>query len=256
MSAAEAVADVPSGSTLAVGGFGMVGVPIALIRALLDAGTDHLEIVSNNLGSETWGLGELLAQRRIRRAISSYIGSNREFARQYMAGELELELTPQGTLAERLRAGGAGIPAFFTPTGVGTVIAEGGLPWRYGADGEPVVLSPAKETRRFDVLGRDREYVLETALRCDVAFVRAAVADRSGNCLFERSARNFNPLAAQSARTTIVEVDELVDAGDLDPDAVHLPGIHVDRIVVHTTEEAGELPIELLTTRQRGDHDS
>ena len=254
-SAVEAVADIPSGSTIAVGGFGMVGVPIVLIRALLDAGTDELEIVSNNLGSDGWGLGLLLAQKRIRRAVSSYLGSNKEFARQYLAGELEVELTPQGTLAERLRAGGAGIPAFYTPTGVGTVVSEGGMPWRYGADGEPELVSPPKEVRRFDTLGRDQEYVLEHGIRADFALVRAARADRHGNLVFARSARNFNPLAAQSARVTIAEVDEIVELGELDADAVHLPGIHVDRIVLHTPDEAAELPIELRTVRSRNEED-
>lgn len=252
VSATEAVSDISSRSRIAVGGFGMVGVPIVLIRALLAAGADDLEIVSNNLGSDDWGLGLLLRERRIRRAISSYLGSNREFARQYLAGELEVELTPQGTLAERLRAGGAGIPAFYTPTGVGTVVSEGGMPWLYGADGEIAVASPPKEVRQFSSLGTEREYVLEHGIRCDFALIRAARADRAGNCVFEQSARNFNPLAAQSARTVIVEVDEVVGSGAIDPDAVHLPGIFVDRIVVHTPTEAAELPIELLTTRPRG----
>lgn len=251
LTAHDAVADITSGSRIAVGGFGMVGVPIVLIRALLDAGAHNLEIVSNNLGSDDWGLGILLKNRRIRRAISSYLGSNQEFARQYLEGELEVELTPQGTLAERLRAGGAGIPAFFTPTGVGTAVAEGGMVWRYDHEGEPAMISPPKDVRRFDSLGDDQEYVLELGIRCDFALIRAAVADRAGNCLFERSARNFNPLAAQSARVAIVEVDEVVEVGVLDPDAVHLPGIYVDRIVQHSAAERVDLPIELRTTRPR-----
>ena len=169
--------------------------------------------------------------------------------------DYELTATPQGTLAERLRAGGAGIPAFYTPTGVGTVVSEGGMPWRYGADGEPELVSPPKEVRRFDTLGRDQEYVLEHGIRADFALVRAARADRHGNLVFARSARNFNPLAAQSARVTIAEVDEIVELGELDADAVHLPGIHVDRIVLHTPEEAAELPIELRTVRSRNEED-
>lgn len=250
-SAREAVADIPSGSTLAVGGFGLVGVPIVLIRALLELGTDHLEVVSNNCGVDGWGLGELLAAGRIDRVIASYIGENKEFARQYLGGEVEVELTPQGTLAERMRAGGVGIPGFFTATGVGTAVSEGGLPWRYAADGSVAVTSPAKETRLLDSLGEEREYVFERAIRADYGLVRAAKGDRHGNLVFEKSARNFNPLAGMSGRITIAEVDEIVEPGDLDPDAVHLPGIYVDRIVQLTREEATELPIEKVTVRTR-----
>jgi 3-oxoacid CoA-transferase subunit A len=250
-SAADAVADIPSGSTIAVGGFGLVGVPIVLIRALLERGTDHLQVVSNNCGVDGWGLGELLSAGRIDRIIASYIGENKEFARQYLGGEVEVELTPQGTLAERLRAGGVGIPGFFTATGVGTAVSEGGLPWRYGADGSVVLTSPVKETRILTSLGEEREYVFETAIRADVGLVRAAKGDRHGNLVFEKSARNFNPLAGMSARLTIAEVDELVEPGEIDPDQVHLPGIYVDRIVQLTHEQATELPIEKTTIRKR-----
>jgi 3-oxoacid CoA-transferase subunit A len=250
-SAADAVADIPSGSTIAVGGFGLVGVPIVLIRALLAQGTDHLEVVSNNCGVDGWGLGEILSEGRIDRVIASYIGENKEFARQYLGGELEVELTPQGTLAERLRAGGVGIPGFFTATGVGTMVSEGGLPWRYAADGSVAIQSPPKETRILNSLGEDREYVFEEAIRADYALVRAARGDRHGNLVFEKSARNFNPLAGMSGRITIAEVDEIVEPGEIDPDQVHLPGIYVDRVVQLTHEQATELPIEKTTERAR-----
>jgi 3-oxoacid CoA-transferase subunit A len=250
-SADEAVADIPSGSTIAVGGFGLVGVPITLIRALLARGTDHLEVASNNCGIDDWGLGELLSAGRIDRMIASYIGENREFARRYLGGELEVELTPQGTLAERLRAGGVGIPGFFTATGVGTAVSEGGLPWRYGLDGSVAITSPPKETRLLSSLGVEREYVFEQAIRADYSLVRAAKGDRHGNLVFERSARNFNPVAGMSGRVTIAEVDEIVEPGQIDPDQVHLPGIYVDRIVQLTPEQASELPIEKTTERTR-----
>ena len=250
-SAAEAVAGIPSGASIAVGGFGLVGVPIELIRALLERDTTDLEIVSNNCGVDGWGLGLLLAAGRIRRVIGSYVGENKEFARQYLGGEVEVELTPQGTLAERLRAGGVGIPAFYTASGVGTMVSEGGLPWRYAADGSVAVASPPKPTAVFDVLGRETSYVLETAIRTDWALVRAAKADTLGNLVFERSARNFNPLVAMAGRLTIAEVDEVVEPGELDPDAVHLPGIYIDRIVQLTPEQAAELPIEKRTVRER-----
>src|SRR6478609_7341977 len=195
-SAAEAVADIPPGASLAVGGFGLCGIPSVLIEALLEAGTGDLEVVSNNCGVEGWGLGRLLDARLIRRMVSSYVGENAEFARQYLAGELELELTPQGTLAERLRAGGSGIPAFFTATGVGTQVADGGLPWRYAADGSVAVASPPKEVREFPTAEGTRTYVLEKAIVADFALVRAWKGDRHGNLVFNKSSRNFNPLAA------------------------------------------------------------
>jgi 3-oxoacid CoA-transferase A subunit len=246
-SAAEAVADIPDGATLAVGGFGLVGVPISLIGAILEQGASGLEVVSNNCGVDGWGLGILLSEGRIRRIIASFIGENKEFARQYLAGEVEVELTPQGTLAERLRAGGVGIPAFFTATGVGTVVSEGGMPWRYAADGSVLVESPRKHTQEFG----GREYVLEEAIRADFGLVRAAVGDTHGNLVFEKSARNFNPLAGMSGRITIAEVDEIVPAGTLDPDGIHLPGIYVDRIVQLSPEQAADLPIEKTTVRSR-----
>ena len=242
---AEAVADIPSGATLAVGGFGLCGVPQALIQALYDAGTDDLRVVSNNCGVDEWGLGILLYAKRISRMTSSYVGENKEFARQYLAGELELELTPQGTLAERLRAGGSGIPAFFTATGVGTQVADGGLPWRYAADGSVAVASPPKETRAYG----DRDYVLEDAITTDFGLVHALVGDRQGNLVFHESARNFNPLCAMAGRVTIAEVEQVVEPGELDPDRVHLPGVFVQR-VVHVP--AGEKRIERRTVRPKG----
>jgi 3-oxoacid CoA-transferase subunit A len=244
-SAAEAVADIPDGATLAVGGFGLCGIPTVLIQALLDAGTTDLEAVSNNCGVDDWGLGLLLGEHRIRRMVSSYVGENKEFARQYLSGELEVELTPQGTLAERMRAGGSGIPAFFTATGGGTQVAEGGLPWRYDDAGNVVVSSPAKETRDFG----DREYVLEEAIVADFGLVRAWKGDRHGNLVYRDSARNFNPLAAMCGRLTIAEVEELVDPGDLNPNDVHTPGIFVQRVVALTAEQAADKRIEKRTVR-------
>ena len=250
-SAAQAVADIPSGASLAVGGFGLCGIPSVLIAALLEAGTTDLEAVSNNCGVDDWGLGLLLRAKRIRRMVASYVGENKEFERQYLQGELEVELTPQGTLAERLRAGGAGIPAFFTATGVGTQVADGGLPWRYDGDGSVAMASPAKETREMTFAGQTREYVLEQALTPDFGLVRALRGDRHGNLVFHESARNFNPLCAMAGRVTIAEVEELVDPGELSPDAVHLPGIYVQRVVALTPEQAGEKRIERRTVRER-----
>ena len=248
-SADDAIADIPDGATLAVGGFGLVGVPITLIRALLARGTSGLSVVSNNCGVDGWGLGLLVDAHRIRRVTASYIGENKEFARQYLAGELEVELTPQGTLAERLRAGGAGIPAFYTATGVGTVVANGGMPIKYAADGSVELATEPKEVREFATLGSRHSYVLEPSIVTDFALVRAAVGDRAGNLRFEESARNFNPPAAMAGRITIAEVDHLVEVGELGPDDIHLPGIFVDRVVELTAEQAAELPIEKVTTR-------
>ncbi|QTX05115.1 CoA transferase subunit A [Agromyces archimandritae] len=231
-SAAEAVADIPSGATLAVGGFGLCGIPMVLIDALLQTGVDGLQVVSNNCGVDDWGLGVLLAAGRIAKMTSSYVGENKEFARQYLSGELELELTPQGTLAEKLRAGGSGIAAFFTQTGVGTQVAEGGLPQRYAADGSVAKASAAKPVQVFDVDGERREFVLEEAIAADFSLVHAKRADRFGNLVFDKSARNFSPLAAMAGRVCVAQVEEIVEAGELDPDAVHLPGVYVDRIVV------------------------
>ena len=248
-SAAEAVADIGSGSTLAVGGFGLCGVPSVLIEALLEQGADQLEAVSNNCGVDEWGLGRLLFAKRIRRMISSYVGENKEFARQYLSGELEVELTPQGTLAERMRAGGTGIPAFFTATGVGTQVAEGGLPWKYDADGNVVVASPAKEVRTVATLDGDKEFVLEEAFVADFGLVRAWKGDRHGNLVFRQSAQNFNPLAAMCGRTTIAEVEHLVEPGEIDPAEVHTPGVFVQRVVELTPEQAEDKRIEKRTVR-------
>ena len=223
----EAVADVSDGATIAVGGFGLCGIPDALIRALADSGVGNLEVFSNNCGVDDHGLGILLGSRQIRRVTASYVGENKEFARQYLSGELEVELTPQGTLAERLRAGGAGIPAFFTPAGVGSPVADGGLPWRYAADGSVALASPAKETRKFG----DKRYVLELGITADFALVHALRGDTAGNLVFDKTALNFNPLAAMAGKVTIAQVEELVPAGTIDPAQVHLPGVFVQRIV-------------------------
>ena len=215
---------VQDGQTVAVGGFGLCGIPEALIAALRDSGKTGLTAISNNAGVDGFGLGMLLNTRQIRKMISSYVGENKEFERQYLAGELELEFNPQGTLAERLRAGGAGIPAFFTRTGYGTIVAEG------------------KETREFD----GKHYVLETALHADVALVKAWKADASGNLVYRKTARNFNPAVAMAGKICVAEVEELVEVGALDPDTIHTPGIYVDRIVVNA---APEKRIEQRTVR-------
>ncbi len=248
-SAADAVADIASGSTIAVGGFGLCGIPSVLIEALLEAGTEDLQAVSNNCGVDDWGLGRLLGARRLRRMIASYVGENKEFARQYLAGELEVELTPQGTLAERMRAGGSGIAAFYTATGGGTQVAEGGIPWRYDDQGAVVVSSPPKDTRTFETAAGPKEFVLEEAIVADVGLVRAARGDRHGNLVYEASARNFNPLAAMCGRVTIAEVEELVEPGEIDPAEVHTPGVFVQRVVELTPEQAAEKRIEKVTTR-------
>jgi 3-oxoacid CoA-transferase subunit A len=250
-SAAEAVADIGSGSSLAVGGFGLCGIPSVLIEALLEQGADELEAISNNCGVDEWGLGRLLFAKRIRRMVSSYVGENKEFARQYLSGELELELTPQGTLAERMRAGGSGIPAFFTATGVGTQVAEGGLPWKYDSEGNVVVASPTKEVREFETAEGPREFVLEPAIVADFALVRAWKGDRHGNLVFRESAQNFNPLAAMCGRTTIAEVEQLVEPGEIDPAEVHTPGVYVHRVVALTEEQVASKQIEKKTTRPR-----
>ncbi|MCX5592203.1 CoA transferase subunit A [Alcaligenes endophyticus] len=215
-SAAEALAGVVSdGQTIAVGGFGLCGIPEALIAALRDSGVKDLTCISNNAGVDGFGLGQLLETRQIRKMIASYVGENKEFERQYLAGELELEFTPQGTLAEKLRAGGAGIPAFFTATGVGTIVADG------------------KDIREFD----GKKYVLERSLVADVSLVKAYKADRSGNLVFHKTARNFNPNVAMAGQLTIVEVEEIVETGELDPDHIHLPGIFVHRLVLNSNPE-------------------
>ncbi|EPR76000.1 Succinyl-CoA:3-ketoacid-coenzyme A transferase subunit A [Leifsonia rubra CMS 76R] len=230
-SAAEAIADIPSGASLAVGGFGLCGNPMVLIQALLELGSDDLSIVSNNCGVDDWGLGVLLGARRIRKMTSSYVGENKEFERQFLTGELEVELTPQGTLAEKLRAGGSGIAAFFTQTGVGTQVAEGGLPRRYDGAGGIAVASPQKEVRTFEVKGGSKEFVLEESITTDFSLVHALRGDRLGNLVFAKSARNFSPLAAMAGRVCIAQVEELVEPGEIEPDAVHLPGVYVSRVI-------------------------
>jgi len=206
---------VRDGQLIAVGGFGLCGIPEALIDALQASGVKNLTAISNNAGVDGFGLGKLLATRQIKKMISSYVGENKEFERQYLSGELELEFTPQGTLAEKLRAGGAGIPAFFTRTGVGTIVAEG------------------KEIREFD----GDKYVMERSLTPEVSLVKAHIADKSGNLIFNKTARNFNPNVAQAGQITVVEVEQIVETGTLDPDQIHLPGIFVHRIVLNTTPE-------------------
>ncbi|MEU5397922.1 CoA transferase subunit A [Streptomyces sp. NPDC005963] len=246
-SVAEAVSDIPDGASLAVGGFGLCGVPGVLIQALYEAGITGLDVVSNNCGALDSGLAVLLSAGRISRVTGSYIGGNKEFARQYLGGEIELELIPQGTLAERLRAGGCGIPAFYTPAGVGTQVADGGLPWRYDGQGGVAVVSPAKEVREFD----GAEFILEHGITTDFALVRAAKGDRHGNLVFNKSARNFNPLAAMAGRVTIAEVEELVEPGGIDPDDVHLPGIFVQRVVALSPAQATDKKIENVTVTPR-----
>ena len=226
-SAALAVADIPDGASIAVGGFGLCGIPTTLIDALYQFGSTNLVTVSNNCGVDAAGLGVLLSAKRIARTTGSYVGENKEFERQFLSGELEVELVPQGTLAERLRAGGAGIPAFYTPAGVGTQVAEGGLPWRYDGAGGIAIGSPPKEVREFDGVA----YVLEQAIRTDFALVHARYGDAHGNLVYHESAANFNPLCAAAGRITIAEVEEVVEPGELDPARVHTPGIFVQRVV-------------------------
>ncbi|GGU36530.1 CoA transferase subunit A [Nocardioides albus] len=248
-SAAEAVADVPSGATLTVGGFGLCGIPSVLINALLEAGVTDLEVVSNNAGVDDWGLGLLLGAGRLRRVVASYVGENKEFARQYLSGDLEVELTPQGTLAERMRAGGSGIAGFYTRTGVGTQVAQGGLPWKYDDAGNVIKTSPEKPVMTFETPEGEREFVLEEAIVADFGIIRAWKGDRHGNLLFKDSARNFNPLAAMAGQITIAEVEELVEPGEIPPNDVHLPGVYVHRVVPLTPEQAAEKRIEKRTVR-------
>ncbi len=224
-SPAAALADLKDGATLLVGGFGLCGIPENLILAIREKGTKGLTCISNNAGVDDWGIGLLLRTRQVKKMVSSYVGENKEFERQCLSGELEVELVPQGTLAERIRAGGAGIPAFFTPTGVGTEVAQG------------------KEVRDFG----GRPCVLEKAIQADFALVRAWKADRWGNLVYRKTARNFNPMMATAGKTVIAEVEELVELGALDPDNVHTPGIYVDRVVVCKQEKR----IEQRTTRKK-----
>ncbi|WP_116114167.1 CoA transferase subunit A [Austwickia chelonae] len=249
--ATEAVQDIPDGASLAVGGFGLCGIPSALIQALYDRGTTDLEVVSNNCGIDDWGLGILLMDGRIRRIQASYVGENKEFERQYLHGELEVELTPQGTLAEKMRCGGAGIAGFYTLTGFGTQVADGGLPLMHDADGNVVKTSAPKDTRVFTVDGEDKTYVLEEAIRTDFALVRAWKGDRLGNLVFRAAARNFNPPAAMAGKVTIAEVEELVETGEIDPNDVQLPGIFVQRVIALAPGQAAEKRIERRTVRQK-----
>jgi 3-oxoacid CoA-transferase/3-oxoacid CoA-transferase subunit A len=225
-SALEACKIVQSGATLLAGGFGLCGIPESSIRALRELGPTGLTVVSNNCGVDDFGLGILLRNKQIVKMVSSYVGENKEFERQYLSGELEVELVPQGTLAERIRAGGAGIPAFFTPTGAGTAVSDGGLPLKYDGAGKVIKYSPKKETRELD----GKLHVLEPAIRGDVAIVKAWKGDRYGNLVFRHTAMNFNPMMAMAARITIAEVEQIVEVGDLDPNHVHTPGIYVQRI--------------------------
>ena len=246
-SADAAVADIVDGSSLAVGGFGLVGVPNTLIQALLDKGSKDLSVVSNNCGVDGGGLGILLEAGRISHVTASYIGTNKEFERQYLSGLIELELTPQGSLAEKLRSGGAGIPAFYTPAGVGTFVETGQLPTRYGAQGEVLKYSTPREVREFD----NKQYILEKSITTDFALVRAYIADTQGNCVFRKAARNFNPTAAMAGGITIVEAEHVVEAGEIDPNDVHLPGIYVKRVVQLTPEQCADKGIEQNTVRTR-----
>jgi 3-oxoacid CoA-transferase subunit A len=225
-SAREACADIPSGCTILAGGFGLCGIPENAIRAIAELGVNDLTFVSNNCGVDDFGLGILLGNKQIKKMISSYVGENKDFERQYLSGELEVELCPQGTLAERVRAGGAGIPAFYTPTGAGTAVSEGGLPLKYASDGTVAKMSPKKETREFD----GRTYVLEPAIQGDFAIVKAWKGDRFGNLVYRHTAMNFNPMMAMAGKVTVAEVEEIVEVGELDPGHIHTPGIFVQRI--------------------------
>ncbi|MBN3556002.1 CoA transferase subunit A [Fictibacillus nanhaiensis] len=223
-SALEAVAEIKDGSTLLVGGFGLVGIPENLILALVEKGTKDLTVISNNCGVDDWGLGLLLKNKQIKKMVGSYVGENKEFERQVLSGEIEVDLIPQGTLAERIRAGGAGIPAFYTPAGVGTPIAEG------------------KETRTFN----DKEYLLEEGIVADFSLIRAAKGDKAGNLIYNKTARNFNPMIAAAGKVTIAEVEEIVEIGDLYPDYIHTPGVYVQKMIVGTQEKR----IERLTVKK------
>jgi 3-oxoacid CoA-transferase subunit A len=225
-SAKEACKDIPSGATVLAGGFGLCGIPENCIAAIREIGSKDLVFVSNNCGVDDFGLGVLLRNKQIKKMISSYVGENKEFERQYLSGELEVELCPQGTLAERLRAGGAGIPAFYTPTGAGTAVSEGGLPLKYASDGSVAKASEKKEEREFD----GRKYVLERAITGDYAIVKAWKGDRFGNLVYRHTAMNFNPLCAMAGKICIAEVEELVEVGELDPSQIHTPSIYVHRI--------------------------
>ena len=224
--AREACADIPSGATMLLGGFGLCGIPENCILALRDLGIKDIVMISNNCGVDDFGSGVLLQTRQIRKMVSSYVGENKEFERQFLQGELEVELVPQGTLAERIRAGGAGIPAFYTPAGVGTAVAEGGLPMLHDKDGNVIKASEPKDIRVFD----GKMYVLERGITADYALVKAWRGDRMGNLVYRHTAANFNPMMAMAGRITIAEVEELVEVGELDPDHIHTPSLYVQRI--------------------------
>ena len=243
-SAIEAVADIPNDVTIMSGGFGLCGNPENLIRALKEKGSKGITLISNNCGTDEYGLGILLRNGQVRKMISSYVGENKTFERMFLTGELEVELTPQGTLAERIRAGGAGIPAFYTPTGSGTWVSDGGLPMLYNADGTVAKASEPKEKREFG----SREYVLEHALRANFAFVKAWKGDRWGNLIYRETAQNFNSMMATAADITIAEVEELVEVGELEPNQIHTPGVYVNRIIKGETYEKW---IEQRTVRPR-----
>jgi 3-oxoacid CoA-transferase subunit A len=243
----SALAGISDGMTLALGGFGVCGIPSVLIEGLSRTSVKGLTIASNNCGLDDAGAGLLLASKQVSRVIASYVGENKEFERQYLSGEITVELTPQGTLAERMRAGGAGIAGFYTQTGVGTQVADGGLPYRYASDGSVALASEPKETKTFD----GKQYVLEEAIIADFALIRAHTVDEAGNVLFRRSSRNFNVVAAMSGRTTIVEAENVVPVGAIDPDQVHLPGVYVHRILALTPEQAAAKRIEKRTVQPR-----
>ncbi len=249
--ATEAVCDIGDSVLLATGGFGVCGIPATLVAALAERGSRDITLVSNNCGIVGVGNSLLLENRQIRRLIASYVGENKELERQYLAGEVEIELIPQGTLAERLRAGGAGIAAFYTRSGVGTQIASGGLPIRYAPDGTVAIASPPRPEGRFSWDGAAQTFVLEEALRPDFALVHAWKGDRHGNLMFRKAARNFNPLCAMAAKVTAAQVEELVEPGELDADAIHLPGIYVDRVLPLTVADIAAKGIERRTVRAR-----
>lgn len=247
-----AVADIHDGAAIAVGGFGLCGIPSYLINEVLALPVGNFTVISNNCGLDDAGVGLWLAAGKTVKMVSSYVGENQTFERMYLQGELHVELTPQGTLAEKLRAGGAGIPAFYTATGVGTAVAEGGLPWKYAADGSIELSSPPKETRDFG----GRAYVLEEAIVPDFAIIRASIADTLGNCRFEASTRNFNVPAAMAGKVTIVEAEQLVQPGDIDPHDVHLPGVFVTRVVQLAEPWISDKRIEKLTVTDPTTSDS
>uniref|UniRef100_A0A182NMF6 Succinyl-CoA:3-ketoacid-coenzyme A transferase n=1 Tax=Anopheles dirus TaxID=7168 RepID=A0A182NMF6_9DIPT len=247
-SADEAIADIPDGAKLLVGGFGLCGIPENLIAALVKQRKKDLTVVSNNAGVDTFGLGLLLKEKLIKRMIASYVGENAEFERQYLSGELELELTPQGTLAERIRAGGAGVPAFFTPTAYGTLVHEGGSPIKYGAGGTIEIASEPRPMQLFN----GKPYIMEEAITGDYALVKAHVADEAGNLIFNKSARNFNPPMCKAAKVTIVEVEEIVPVGSLDPDQVHMPSVFVHRIIKGPSFEKRIERLRVRDTKKAG----